>query len=121
MAQNFISNPTSGSTLSYDLNDPGPTINCVGYLNLNGILYQQPTFWSVAQVGKNSTLISASNSAFMLSDDTISGGLPVSTNFTILNVTSNLDGATITCYNFGINGNTASFVLKIHRKFVYKI
>ena len=113
----FDSNPPTGTVLSYGLNEPGSTITCLGYNDILGVLYQQQTFWSVTQVGKSSTLISASNSTFLLSNDIIAiNGLSAQTNLTVLNVTSNLDGATITCFNPNIPANTASFTVKINRK-----
>ena len=120
VAQNelFVTNPSTGFTLSYDLNEPGSTITCVGYLRSisSGALFQQQTLWSVTQVGKSPTPISVSNSTFMLSNDIAQGILIAATNLTILNVTSDLDGATITCSNPNIPANTASFVVKIYRK-----
>ena len=66
---------------------------------------------------KNSVFISASNSTFMLSNDIIAiNNLTATTNLTLLNVTSDLDGATITCNNPNLAANTASFVVMIFRK-----
>ena len=105
--------------LSYDLNEPGPTITCIGYWNVDGTLHQLQTVWSVTQVGKSPTSISVSNSIFTLSNDTIASILNATTTLTILNVTSNLDGATITCSNPNLPANTASFVLRTYRKFFF--
>ena len=117
VAQTFVSSPPAGTVLSDNLNEPGPTITCIGYNDLGGVLYQQRTLWSVTQVGKSSTFITTSNSTFMLSNDTIAvNGLPLISNLTILNVTSNLDHATITCSNDNVPANVASFVVRIYRK-----
>ena len=115
VAQSFVTNPPPGSLLSYDESQSGPTINCVGYVLLGTDLALQPTRWSVTERGKNTTSISVSTSTFMLSSDLTPFFLLATTNLTVLNVTSNLDGATINCFNPN-TANFASFVVKIYRK-----
>ena len=115
---NASSNPSSGYTFSYDLNQPGPTITCIGYAEQLGMSFQQTTVWIVTNSSGVQTIISASSSVFALSNETLSGGVgPGRTSLTILNVTNGLDGSTITC---GIIGTPfqqiATFTVKMYSK-----
>ena len=108
---NPYSNPPSGYTFSYDLNQLGPTITCIGYTNFTGNPIQQNTVWTLNGVGI------VSSSTFALSNETSSVGGFGQTNLTILNVTNNLDGSTIAC---GIGSmqsqQIAIFTVKIYSK-----
>eukprot|EP00731_Ephydatia_muelleri_P011651 Em0006g545a len=113
---NPYSNPASGSVLSYDLNQPGPTMTCIGSSNSSGTPTQQNTQWKVLySTGQTQTIVSSS--IFYLSMEPLPVGGFGQTNLTILNVTNILDGATISC---GITVSAqllqiASFTVKIYR------
>ena len=116
----YTTTPTSGTQFSLDLNEPGPTMTCAGYATISGIVYQQRTLWFVTEQGKNRTAITASNNtSFMLSNDTLQpSGTPATASLTVLNVTSNLDGATVDCFFLGVGGSgiVGVYMLKIYRK-----
>ena len=96
--------PPSGTKFTLDLNEPGPTMTCIGYADLGGTVYHKPTQWYVTEQGKDRTRISTSTPTFMLSNDVIQGNnLTATSSLTVLNVTSNLDGAIVEC-NFPGHG-----------------
>ena len=97
-------------------------MTCIGYANLGGTFYQQPTQWFFTEQGKTRIAIDASTPTFMLSNDAIQpSGSPATSSLTVLNVTSNLDGSTLDCYFPNIGGLSgtvvAVFTVKIYRKF----
>ncbi|KAL5500378.1 hypothetical protein EMCRGX_G011930 [Ephydatia muelleri] len=120
VAQSINASPTNGTVLSQNLNEPGPTLSCRGYKPLGGGLFQQPTQWFVTELGKNRTIITTNTTTFALSNELIEGNnLPAIASLTVLNVTSNLNGATLDCYfpNIGVGGTVAGvYPLKIYRK-----
>ena len=96
-------------------------MTCIGYVNLGGVLYKQPTRWFFTESGKSRTAILTSTPTLMLSNDIIEvNSLPATSSLTLLNVTSNLDGATMDCYFPNIGGASGTvagvFTLKIYRK-----
>ena len=104
---------------SFDMNQPGSVITCIGYTNYSGIIFQQNTVWKVTYSSGLQTDI-ASSSVFALSNEPLSVGGFGQTNLTILNVTNNLDGSTITC-GIMISGSfrqIATFTVKIYSKCV---
>ena len=118
---NPYSNPVSRYVFSYDLNQPGPTMTCIGSNNDTGTaVYQQNTGWKVLYSTGITQDIIASSSIFNLSQEPgryIGVG---QSNLTILNVTNILDGATISCGIIVSSRFTqiASFTVKIYCKCV---
>ena len=114
---NPYSNPASGSVFSYDLNQPGPTMTCIGFSNTSGTPTQQNTQWKVLVItGQTQTIVSSS--IFYLSTEPLPVGGFGQTILTILNVTNVLDGATISC-GVVLSGQLlqiASFTVKIYSK-----
>ena len=115
---NPYSNPVSGYVFSYDLNQPGPTMTCIGSNNDSGAVYQQNTGWNVLySTGITQEIMASSSIFFALSQEPSSFGVGQS-NLTILNVANILDGASISC---GILVSAkftkiASFTVKIYCK-----
>eukprot|EP00731_Ephydatia_muelleri_P011653 Em0006g547a len=118
---NPYSNPASGYVFSYDLNQPGPMITCIGSSNTSGTPFQQNTLWSLMNsTGTIQTIVSSS--IFALSQEPSPVGGFGQTYLTLLNVTNTLDGATISCGIFvlGVLRQIASFTVKIYRAPVLK-
>ena len=115
---NPYSNPASGSVFSYDLNQPGPTMTCIGSSNTSGTPTQQNTQWKVLYSTGTQTQTIVSSSIFYLSMEPLPVGGFGKTNLTIVNVTNILDGATISC-GIAVSGQLlqiASFTVKIYSK-----
>ena len=114
---NPYSNPASGSVFSYDLNQPGPTMTCIGSSNTSGTPTQQNTQWKVLySTGQTQTIVSSSR--FNLSMEPLPVGGFAQSNLTIVNVTNILDGATISC-GIAVSGQLqqiAWFTVKIYSK-----
>ena len=114
---NPYTNPASGSVFSYDLNQPGPTMTCIGSSNTSGTPTQQNTQWKVLySTGQTQTIVWSS--IFNLSMEPLPVGGFGQTNLTIVNVTNILDGATISCF-ITVSGQLlqiASFTVKIYSK-----
>ena len=118
---NPYSNPASGYVFSYELNQPGPTMTCIGSDNVTGTVYQQNTAWKVLYSTGIAQEIFASSSIFALSQEPLPVGGPGQTNLTILNVTNALDGATVSCLVIisAAFQQIASFEVKIYSKCIW--
>ena len=95
-------------------------MTCIGYRRFGDrSIFQQRTTWAVMEQGKSRMTISTSTSTFMLSNDIIQGNnLTATSSLTVLNVTSNLDGAIVECNFPGIQGAVGGvFTLKTYRKY----
>ena len=116
---NPYSNPASVYVFPYDLNQPGPTMTCIGSDNsTTGTPVQQNTEWKVFYSTGITQDIIASSSIFNLSQEPSAVGGVGQSNLTILNVTNILNGSTISC---GITISAvftqiASFTVKIYNK-----
>ena len=108
----------------YDLNQPGPTMTCIGSNNDTGAVYQQNTGWKVLYSTGITQDIIASSSIFALSQEPGSLIGVGQSNLTILNVANILDGATISCgititaSSMTMFGQIATFTVKIYCKCV---